>query len=137
MDVTGSVITADAMRCRRETAGHIIGCGAHYVLTVKNNQPTLRAACKTLPWTDVPGGHRQPAAAARSRRTSPGLDRLPRRRSDHPTPPNPNHQKNKTIEVIYAICSMDMTAAPPATVATWIQRHWGIGIFPSKIFYTT
>jgi predicted transposase YbfD/YdcC len=32
----------------------------------------------------------------------------------------------KTTEVVYAICSLDMIAAPPATVATWIQGHWRI-----------
>jgi predicted transposase YbfD/YdcC len=32
----------------------------------------------------------------------------------------------KSIEVVYAICSLDMIAAPKATVATWIQGHWGI-----------
>ena len=32
----------------------------------------------------------------------------------------------KTVEVVYAICSLDMVAAPPATVATWIQGHWSI-----------
>ena len=32
----------------------------------------------------------------------------------------------KTVEVVYAICSLDMVAAPPAAVATWIQGHWSI-----------
>jgi DDE_Tnp_1-associated/Transposase DDE domain len=54
LHIAGSVVTADAMHCQRETAGHIIGRGAHYVLTVKDNQPTLRAVCKALPWKDVP-----------------------------------------------------------------------------------
>lgn len=27
---------------------------------------------------------------------------------------------------MYAICSLDQTSAPPATVATWIQGHWSI-----------
>jgi len=35
-------------------------------------------------------------------------------------------KESKTTEVVYAICSKDMTAAPPATIATWIQGHWGI-----------
>jgi predicted transposase YbfD/YdcC len=54
MDITDAVITADAMHCQRETASHITGRGGHYVLTVTANQPTLRAACKALPWRDVP-----------------------------------------------------------------------------------
>lgn len=37
----GMVITIDAMGCQREIAKQIIGGGAHYVLAVKDNQPTL------------------------------------------------------------------------------------------------
>ncbi len=32
----------------------------------------------------------------------------------------------KTVEIIYLITSADHQAAPPATLATWIQGHWGI-----------
>ncbi len=32
----------------------------------------------------------------------------------------------RTIEVVYVICSLDMIAAPPATVATWIQGHCAV-----------
>ncbi len=33
---------------------------------------------------------------------------------------------HRTTEIVYAICSHDIIAAPPATVATWIQGHWSI-----------
>src|SRR5664279_736587 len=42
MDITDSVVTADAMHCLRETAEHITGRGGHYVLTVKANQCATR-----------------------------------------------------------------------------------------------
>lgn len=32
----------------------------------------------------------------------------------------------KRIEVVYAICSIPMTAAQPRAVASWIQGHWCI-----------
>jgi predicted transposase YbfD/YdcC len=32
----------------------------------------------------------------------------------------------KRTEVVYVICSLDMAAAPKATVASWIQGHWSI-----------
>jgi predicted transposase YbfD/YdcC len=32
----------------------------------------------------------------------------------------------KTIEVVYLITSADHQAAPPATLAAWVQGHWGI-----------
>ena len=103
MNITDAVISADAMHCQRDTASHIAGRGGHYVLTVKANQPTLRDACKALPWKEVPAvtttdtGH-----GRRVRRTIKAVE-VPdcierdlaqnrRRRPDHPTPPNPNHQ---------------------------------------------
>ena len=54
MDITGAVITADALHTQRGTAEYIASRGAHYILTVKNNQRTLRAQLKALPWKQVP-----------------------------------------------------------------------------------
>lgn len=42
--LTGRVITADALHCQQETCRLIIDSGGHYVLTVKDNQQTLRDA---------------------------------------------------------------------------------------------
>jgi DDE_Tnp_1-associated/Transposase DDE domain len=47
LDLAGVVVTADALHTQRATAEHLVGDrGAHYVLTVKGNQPTLFAACQ-------------------------------------------------------------------------------------------
>ena len=54
LDLDGAVVTADAMHTQRGTAEWIRSRGAHYVLTVKNNQPGLKRALKKLPWKDVP-----------------------------------------------------------------------------------
>ena len=54
MDLDGALITADAMHTQRGTAEWIRSRGAHYVLTVKNNQPGLKRALEKLPWKDVP-----------------------------------------------------------------------------------
>lgn len=32
----------------------------------------------------------------------------------------------KSVEVVYVITSADHHGAPPATLAGWVQRHWGI-----------
>ena len=53
-DIAGAVITADALHCQRDTAEYITGRGAHYILTVKDNQPTLRKKLKSLPWKQIP-----------------------------------------------------------------------------------
>ncbi len=42
--LTGRVITADALHCQQETCQLITDSGGHFVLTVKENQPTLQAA---------------------------------------------------------------------------------------------
>lgn len=42
LDIQGSIITIDAMGCQRVIAEKIISSQAHYVLTVKGNQPTLQ-----------------------------------------------------------------------------------------------
>lgn len=54
LEITGAVITADAIHCQRETAQTIRERGGHYILTVKGNQPTLRQRVKSLPWKDIP-----------------------------------------------------------------------------------
>lgn len=41
--LTGRVITADAAHCQQETCSTIVDCGGHYVMTAKDNQPTLTA----------------------------------------------------------------------------------------------
>jgi predicted transposase YbfD/YdcC len=43
LELTGAVVTLDAMHCQKETAAAIRARGADYVLTVKANQPTLYA----------------------------------------------------------------------------------------------
>lgn len=41
LELTGAVVTLDAMHCQKETAAAIRRQGADYILTVKKNQPTL------------------------------------------------------------------------------------------------
>jgi predicted transposase YbfD/YdcC/predicted DNA-binding protein (UPF0251 family) len=42
LEISGSLVTIDAMGCQTEIAQAIIDAGADYVLAVKDNQPTLR-----------------------------------------------------------------------------------------------
>ena len=41
LELTGATVTIDAMGCQREIAGQIIRQQGHYILAVKENQPTL------------------------------------------------------------------------------------------------
>jgi predicted transposase YbfD/YdcC len=55
VDMTGVVLTADALHTQREHARYLVEeLGADYVLTVKENQPTLFAQLNTLPWAKTP-----------------------------------------------------------------------------------
>jgi predicted transposase YbfD/YdcC len=44
LDVSGALVTIDAMGCQKEIAQHILDAGADYVLAVKDNQPKLNEA---------------------------------------------------------------------------------------------
>jgi predicted transposase YbfD/YdcC len=132
INIAGAVITADAMHCQRETARHITGTGGHYLLTVKANQRVIRDQLKALPWKDVPATSTATSSHGRRvRRTIkavaapdwvdfPGAAQVLQIRRTRTI------KGRKHIEVVYAICSLSMTDAPPATVAAWIQGHWGI-----------
>lgn len=49
------MITGDALHCQRAHADYLHARGAHYLFTVKANQPTLRTALARLPWAQVSG----------------------------------------------------------------------------------
>jgi predicted transposase YbfD/YdcC len=48
LELAGATVTIDAMGCQKEIAGQIVRQKAHYVLAVKENQPTLHQKVKTL-----------------------------------------------------------------------------------------
>jgi predicted transposase YbfD/YdcC len=48
LDLAGAIVTIDAAGCQVENATIIRGQGGHYLLAVKDNQPTLRAAVERV-----------------------------------------------------------------------------------------
>lgn len=48
LDLAGAIVTIDAAGCQVENAEIIRGRGGHYLLAVKDNQPTLRAAVERV-----------------------------------------------------------------------------------------
>ena len=55
IELSGAIVTADAMHAQREHARYLVAQrGAHYILTIKGNQPSLHDQLKALPWRDVP-----------------------------------------------------------------------------------
>ena len=134
-DITGAVITADALHCQRDTAQYITGRDAHYILTVKDNQPTLRKKLKTLPWKQIPvldrktehGHGRTTTRILKATEIAEGIGfpgavqvlQLTRTRTDDKT-------GNKHTEVVYAVTSLSVADAKPAQIAAWLRGHWAI-----------
>ncbi len=53
-ELRGCLITADALHTQTTHVAYLAGRGAHYLFTVKDNQPTLRRALAALPWKAAP-----------------------------------------------------------------------------------
>ena len=126
------MVTCDALHTQTDTATAIINAGGDYVFTVKANTPTMYRELKKLPWKDVPAhttttsGH-----GRRVTRTIKVIDvpdwieffgavQVAQLRRTVTT------KTSRTVEVVYLITSADHIAAPPHTLASWVQGHWGI-----------
>ena len=48
LDLKGATVTIDAMGCQKEIARQIVQAGGHYLLAIKDNQPTLHEEVKFL-----------------------------------------------------------------------------------------
>lgn len=71
LELTGAVVTIDAMGCQTQIAADIRAHGADYVLAVKDNQPTLHAEVRTAFETYAEADF--PAAEVQQQRTvTPG-----------------------------------------------------------------
>jgi predicted transposase YbfD/YdcC len=135
IDITGAVITADAMHAQRSHATYLAGRGARYVLTVKRNQPGLFAQLAALPWRQVPVAcqTRERGHGRAERRTlkvtavAAGLAfphaaqaiQIVRRRKLA-------GKKKWSRETVYAITSLAATQASPAQLASITRGHWAI-----------
>jgi len=137
LDLTGAVVTADAMHAQREHAQFLVTeKNAHYILTVKNNQPTLRAQLASLPWRQVPAGFdaRERGHGRAEWRTlkvtavAAGIafphaaQAIQIRRRRRPL----NGTTRWSAETVYAVTSLAAGQAAPGQLAAWIRGHWGI-----------
>jgi predicted transposase YbfD/YdcC len=135
LDLTGAVVTADALQTHADAAQFLVGVKrAHYLFTIKANQPTLLGRCQRLAWHNVPvldrtrdrahgrveirtlkavtvGGFGFPHAAQVIQVTRKTRDLGARR---------------WTTTVVYAVTSLAHAQASPARLADWIRGHWGI-----------
>jgi len=131
-DLTDVVVTVDAMHTQTDTAHAITSAGGAYVFTVKGNTPTLQRQLKALPWKDVPAlsatvtSHGRRSTRTIRSLTAPtwigfaGAAQVAQIRR------TVIRAGKKSVEVVYLITSADHHEAPPATLADWVQGHWGI-----------
>jgi predicted transposase YbfD/YdcC len=135
-DLREVVITADAMHCQRDHVAYLAERGAHWILTVKGNQPHLHAQLRALPWKAVPDGDRvdDRGHGRREIRTikiltvATGIDfphaaqaiRVQRRRRDL------NRSGRWQTETIYAITDLTAHHGRADRVADLIRGHWSI-----------
>src|SRR5450755_3928601 len=123
------------MHAQRGHATYLHDRSAHYLLTVKRNQPGLHAQLRALPWKQIPAGHTQAGLAhgrierriVKAVTVTEGLlfphaeqaiqiTRKTRR---------PDSRKWRT-ETCYAVTSLPAPHAQPAQLAAWIRGHWKI-----------
>jgi predicted transposase YbfD/YdcC len=141
LDLSGVLVTADALHTHRGHAEYLHARGGHYLMTIKANQPRLLARIRSLPWAEI-------GVAARGR--ARGHGRVESRTisvvSLHPCPdlggeffpyaaqaiklvrrrrPLRPGGRWKTVTV-YAITSLTGFDADPGLLARWIRGHWGI-----------
>ncbi|MET8414054.1 ISAs1 family transposase [Streptomyces sp. NPDC005195] len=136
-DLTGTVVTADALHTQREHAKWLVEVkNAHYLLVVKGNQPKLHAAVKALPWKEVTArrydretghGRRETRSVRALTITGLGLDfphvtqaaKIHRHRTDVKT-------GRITRETVYAITDLPARSASPQTIGRITRSQWGI-----------
>jgi predicted transposase YbfD/YdcC len=136
IDLAGAVVTADALHAQTAHAGYLAGQRrAHYLITVKRNQPALHAQLAGLPWRQIPAadiqhhrGHgRDERRALKVTAVAAGLAfphavqaiQIVRRR-------RPLNSKKWSAETVYAVTSLAVTQASPAQLAAIVRGQWSI-----------
>lgn len=137
IELTDAVVTADAMHAQRAHAEYLVGTrGAHFVLTVKRNQPHLHAQLAALPWREIPVGDdtRERGHGREERRTlkvtavAAGLlfphaaqaVQIVRRR--RPLVGG----KRWSSETVYAVTSLTATQTSASELGDILRGHWAI-----------
>jgi len=135
IELTDVLVTADALHTQRGHVAYLTGRGAHYLLTVKGNQPKLRAQLRALPWTDVPvadqtsnSGHgRSETRTVKLTTVDAGIAfpgarlalQITRRR-------RPAGARRWQRETVYAITDLNFEQTTPDELADALRAHWHI-----------
>ncbi len=132
-DLNNGVVTVDALHARKDRARHLVeDRKAHYLLSVKNNQPTLARQLKKLPWAQAP-------VLDRSRARGHGREEIREVKvasMDGPLFPHARqvvriHRERRrigtkkwTTETVHAVTDLPAHQASAAELAAWARGHW-------------
>jgi len=134
LDLTGVVVTADAMHTQDAHAKYLHRRGAHYVLIAKQNRPTLARQLAALAWKDVNVAFTcTDAGHGRVETRSIKVVRPPRRLSfPHARQAiclrrwRRGRDGKVQTETVYAVTDLDFDQVTPAQLAQIIRGHWTI-----------
>ena len=132
-DLAGTVITADALHTQRGHATFLVEeKNAHYLLTVKKNQPSLHERLRTMPWSRATVIHYD-RSAGHGRKDTRVLTVLTVHDLDFPHVRQIvrviRHSRNtktgrRTRETVYLITSLTSAQASPERLARLIRSQW-------------
>lgn len=141
--LTGAVVTLDALHTQRDHVEFLHEQGAHWLLTVKGNQPGLRRQLAELPWKSAKTAHRSVIDGHGRRETrtlkvvtiAAGIafphaaQAIQITRKTRPLRARSGRAgtSNKwRAETVYAITDLPPHQARPDELATWLRGHWHI-----------
>ncbi|MEU5852720.1 ISAs1 family transposase [Saccharopolyspora shandongensis] len=135
LDMTGVVVTADALHTQRAHARYLVEeLHADYVLTVKENQPTLFSRLDALPWAELPDHSTKDTGHGRIERRTSQTQPVPKD-IDFPYAAqaflieryvtDTNTGKNSAVAVL-GITSLTATRADSTQIAGNVRQYWGI-----------
>ena len=134
-DVAAAVFTMDALHAQRETARYLVEQrNAHYLVTVKDNQPTLAAQLRALPWRQVPVLHRSRGRGhGREEQRLVQVVTVKGLLFPHASQVLRVVRKHRALgakrwstETVYAITDLTAEQATAAELAGWLRGHWTI-----------
>jgi predicted transposase YbfD/YdcC len=137
IDLTGTIVTSDAMQTTRANAKYVHARGGFYLFPVKGNQPKLFAALDALPWGKAPIAHTG-TTTGRGRKETRTLQVLPAPPGagfphavqalliERTTTGRGDHLTHHTAEL--AVTSAPADRATPADLAGFIRHHWSVEV---------
>ena len=134
-DIGGVIVTADALHTQREHADYLHSRSAHYVLTVKANQPKLHDQLRALPWKQVRAGNtsKETANGREIQRIIKCVGLAAGIKFPHAAQAAQITRKSRPIgtrkwstETVYIVTSLAPAQGKPELIASLIRGHWGI-----------